>query len=274
MKRLFYSLVLLFLATIVSAQSADVPQVSRFSFGASLEAGYSGVKDYIADDNSGPFGRSVYGTTEERRPSYALGLWGTYWLSPRWDIELGINFGTWRAFAEAESESYNPLGIMTFYGLERYWLDQDLLRIPLQMRLHLGQPTNRIRPFIALGTQAAYITQQTNHGRRFYGGTGSEPTEYAFTSTANLNADWVDIRRWQWSLLGGIGIQMDRISLSIQRNFPLTNTYQDDYRLYRYYPDMCSGDFIGNTPGDSFLFCDYRVNQLRQTSLRFEYRIF
>ncbi len=274
MKRLLHSLLLLFFVITINAQNGGVSQSSRFSFGASVEAGYSGIRDHISDEYFNTFGRSVYATTEERRPGYALGLWGTYWLSPSWDIELGVNFGSWRAHAQAESESYNTFEILTFYSRERYWIQQDLLRIPLQMRLHLGPATNRIRPFIALGAQAAYITRQTNFSRRYFSGTGQEAAEYTYSSTADLNADWVDVRRWQWSILGGIGIQMDRVSLSIQRNWPFTNTYQDSYRLFRYYPDFCSGDFGGNSVGDSFLFCDYRINQLRQTSLRFEYRIF
>ncbi|MEO0878051.1 MAG: hypothetical protein AAFY48_25900, partial [Bacteroidota bacterium] len=151
-------------------------------------------------------------------------------------------------------------------------VDQDLLRIPLQMRHYLGKPTNRVRPFIAFGTQLAYLSRQDNFRHNYYTAPGQDPTENEFSSTADLAADWVEVKRWQWSVLGGIGVQLHRVSLSIHQNWPFTNLLQNDSRLDRYYPTLCPSTV--NSPGEVPTSCINQVNHFRQTSLRFQYRIF
>ena len=267
MKRVLLSLSFIFLVFALDAQSS---RASRFSFGASLEAGYSGDKDSREEQFFGTFGPSSFTLELNRAPGFAGGLWMAYQLGRRWDVELGVNLGAWRAFAQTESESFGPGEILTAYSNDHFLLQQELLRIPLQMRFYLGQPEHRIRPFIAFGMQTTYITKQTNRVRFYTGGTGQATREASFATNVNLRGSWVDVQRWQLSLIGGIGFQLDRASLSIQRNWPFSEATFEHSEIVRYFPDFCSGD----SGGDINSHCDYRVRQLLQTSLRFTYRLF
>ncbi|MEO0878050.1 MAG: outer membrane beta-barrel protein [Bacteroidota bacterium] len=134
MKKLRCFLLLLLSVTVLIAQDAETPYVS---FGASLEAGYSGVNGDVTDDYFGTFGTMDHLTTERRRPGYSFGVWLSYWLSPHWDVELGANFGAWSAFAEQKTDYYGPTGVHDSYSRERFTLRQHLLRIPLQARFYL-----------------------------------------------------------------------------------------------------------------------------------------
>ncbi|MEO0727935.1 MAG: outer membrane beta-barrel protein [Bacteroidota bacterium] len=218
--------------------------------------------------NSSTTNSTEYRTIEEVRPGYALGIWGIYNLGAHWDFELGLNFGAWRAYGERKLNRDNLMGLAINYRRERYWVQQDLVRIPMQMRFYFGRPERRTRLFIALGGQAAYIAGQDNVSYKYDGALGRDPVEDLFSSTANLRANYYDGQRWQWSLLGGIGIQMDRASLSVQRNWELHNTYEGYFTLLRYYPDRCTTN-VRDT-----VFCGFSAKQFRQTSLRFDYRLF
>ncbi|MEL7423276.1 MAG: porin family protein [Bacteroidota bacterium] len=268
MKKLLLCLGMAFPMLMLSAQDAALSKTSRFSFYLSVEAGYSGVKSEVKDGSTTMFGYDENLTSEEVRPGYAVGMSGAYQLGRHWDLELGLNFGAWRAYGKGEYTIYDLTGLAVQFSRERHTVRQDLLRIPLQMRFYFGRPERRARFFISFGGQAAYITGQNNFSHSIYGTLGQEPNENFYSFSGDLAAEYYEIQRWQWSLLGGIGVQMDRASLSIQRTWALGNTYEGEYTLLRYYPDFCGEH------GQDNIFCDYSANQFRQTSLRFTYRLF
>ncbi|MEL6655615.1 MAG: porin family protein [Bacteroidota bacterium] len=267
MKKLRCFLLLLLSVTVLIAQDAETPYVS---FGASLEAGYSGVNGDVTDDYFGTFGTMDHLTTERRRPGYSFGVWLSYWLSPHWDVELGANFGAWSAFAEQKTDYYGPTGVHDSYSRERFTLRQHLLRIPLQARFYLGRSDRSVRPYITLGVQAAYVTSQTGFEHNLYHLARQDPSQFFYSLKFDLGAAGEDIRRWQSSIIGGIGLQMDRVRVSIQRNWPFTNIPPDEQGSHRAFPDLYPGDRLDG----SFLNCDSLLCQLRQTSLRFSYHIF
>ena len=267
MKKLRLLLLLLMSATVMAAQD---DKTSYFSFGASLEAGYSGINGEVTDDYFGTFGTMDHLTTERRRPGYAVGIWMSYWLGPHWDLELGANFGAWSAFAEKTTDCYTPAGVYNSYSRERFVLQQHLLRIPLQSRYYFGRSDQGVRLYITLGVQAAYVTSQTGFEHNYHHFGLQEPAQFFNIEKFDLSADGEDIRRWQSSIVGGIGLQIDRARVSIQRNWPFTNIPPDERGSHRVYPELYPGDSLDN----SFLNCDSPLCHLRQTSLRFEYHIF
>ena len=265
---LFFALA--FYTTIFSQAEATTPQ-SRFSFGLSLEAGYSGVSNTTDDFYPNELGDYNHITIQGRRPGYAGGVWGAYQLNNRWLLQLGVNYGQWHAFGSTIGESFNTEDILVNYSRERFMLRQNLLRIPLEGRFFFGKSTDRVRPFLQLGVQASYLTKQTNFVNSLYGGIGQETYEHTYASEPDLNSEWRDIRRWQWSLIGGFGIQMDRISLSIQRNWGFGDSAYGGDDIYRWYPDYCG---FGNYVDAIFPVCEDGIRQLQQTSLRFSYQLF
>lgn len=271
MKKLLLSVLFLSAAALLLAQSEATQQTSRFSFGLALEAGYSGTSDLQDNYYPSEFGDYRHISRRSHRPGYSLGAWGSYQLGRRWDIQLGLNYGQWNAFASVEGEGFSTEGIMNSYSRERFEIRQNLLRIPLEGRFLFGRADHRARPFIQLGVQTAYLMKQTSFAHSYYGSIGQETFEQIWATEADLNPEWIDVRRWQWSMIGGVGVQMNRVSLSIQRNWTFAETYGSG-DIYRYYPEYCGfGDFIGNS---FYPVCHHGLRQLRQTSLRFSYLLF
>ncbi len=271
MKRLLLSATLIVATLFLAAQSETITKSSRFSFGLALEAGYSGTSKLQDNYYPNEFGDYRHIMRQAHRPGYSLGVWGSYQLGRRWDLQLGMNYGQWNAFASVEGEGFSAEGLMNSYSRERYELRQSLLRMPLEGRFLFGRAEHRVRPFLQLGIQTAYLMKQVTFVHSYYGSMGQETFEQAWATQADLNPEWGDIRRWQWSMIGGFGVQMKRISLSIQRNWTFAEAYGSG-DIYRYYPDYCGfGDYIGNS---FFPVCSHGVRQLRQTSLRFSYLLF
>lgn len=272
MKKLLLSAALLCFGTLLLAQDEVGQEFSRFSFGLSVDAGYSGASNLQDNYYPSEFGDYRHVTRQAHRPGYSLGVWGSYQLGHRWDLQLGVNYGQWNAFASIEGEGFSTEGIMNSYSSDRYEIRQDLLRIPLQGRFLFGRVEHRARPFIQLGVQTAYLLRQTNFVHSYFGAMGQETVEQAYATEANLKSEWIEMGRWQWSMLGGVGVQMNRISLSIQRNWTFIQDGYGGGDIYRFYPDYCGfGDFIGNV---FYPVCYRGVRQLRQTSLRFSYLLF
>ena len=266
MKKLLLSFVLSMIVCLLFAQRTETTVGPRFSFGVSLEAGYSGEKDFHEEEYFD--GSEIL---ELRRgPGYSAGLWMVYHISPRWDFELGGNLGAWRAYAQKESNYYGPGEMLVRTAQQRYVLQQELLRIPLQTRFYFGQPEHLFQPFITVGLQAVHISKQTNDAHYYSGAIGQPSTESFYSIPVNLDGYWVDVERWQSSVIGGIGVRMDRASLSIQRNRPFSGASAEHSKISGYYPDICSD----HPEGVFITTCNYDVRQLMQTSLRFTYRIF
>lgn len=243
---------------------------SRWAFGLDVEGGYSGQPDlqeqtYLDDT----FGDYYFKNEVRRQPGFSGGVWTEYLLSQRFGLRLGVNYSQWRNFSESESKYYNTEDVMTSYSRERYYQQQNQLRIPLETNFYFGKPDSRTRFFLKAGVQAGYLLAQTNTVNSLYGNSGQPAYEYSYEEEIDLNDEWLDIKRWQTSFIGGFGVTMDRVTLSLQKTWGLSK--QEDFYGYPY--GGCCGFGIG--------FCDCLLpyptgaytKPIQQTTLRFAYAI-
>jgi len=245
---------------------------SRWTFGLDVEGGYSGQADleehtYLDDT----FGDYYYKTEVRRQPGFSGGVWTEFLLSQRFGLRLGVNYSQWRDFSEIESISYNTEDVMAAYSRDRFYQKQSQLRIPLETHFYFGKPNSRARFFLKAGVQAGYLLAQTNTVNNFYGGAGQpESYDYTYEEKIDFDDEWLEIKRWQTSFIGGFGVTMDRVTLSIQRTWGLSKK-EDDYGYP--YGGCCGFGGFGLCdcylpyPTTSF------VKQLQQTTLRFAYAI-
>lgn len=244
---------------------------SRWAFGLDVEGGYSGqadLQEQTYEDNT--FGDYYYKTETRRQPGFSGGVWTTFLLSKRFGLRLGVNYSQWRDFLESESISYSTEDAMVAYNRERYYQKQNQLRIPLETQFYFGKPNSRTRFFLTAGVQASYLLAQTNAWNSYYGAAGQpEAYNYSYEEKIDLTDEWLEIKRWQTSFIGGIGVTMDRATLSLQKTWSLSK--REDFHGYPYVG--CCGGGIG--------FCDCllpypntsSIKQLQQTTLRFAYAI-
>lgn len=246
---------------------------SRWAFGLDVEAGYSGQADLqeqtYYDDT---FGDYYYKNEVRRQPGFSGGAWAEFLLSHRFSLRLGVNYSQWRDFSESESISYNTEDVMVSYSRERYYQKQSQLRIPLETHFYFGKQDSRTRFFLKSGIQAGYLLSLSNIGNSYYG-TAGQPDSYDYTygEDVDLSAEWLDIKRWQTSFIGGLGITRDRATLSLQRTWGLSK--KDNYYGYPY--NNCCGFGFGLC--DCYLPSSYYSpgisRQIQQTTLRFAYRL-
>lgn len=244
---------------------------SRWAFGLDVEAGYSGQADLqeqtYYDDT---FGDYYYKTEVRRQPGFSGGVWTEFLLSHRFSLRLGVNYSQWRNFSESESISYNTEDVMISYNRERYYQKQSQLRIPLETHFYFGKPDSRTRFFLKSGIQAGYLLSQNNMVNSYYGAAG-QPDSYGYSygEKVDLSAEWLDVKRWQTSFIGGLGVTIDRATLSLQKSWGLNK--KDDY----YYGGYPYGGCCGFGLCDCYLphYGSYGIRQLEQTTLRFAYTI-
>lgn len=266
MKKLLLLSGFIFLALALAGQS-------RWAFGLNVAGGYSGKADLqeqtYPDDQFGDY----YTKSEiKRQPSLGVGIWTEYLLSHRFGLRLGVDYNRWRTFSESEYISYNVEDVILSYSRDRYYEQQNQLSLPLEGKLYFGKPDHRVRFFVKTGVQADYLLSQTYIVNNFYGGLGqTEIYENNYGEKIDLDAEWMDIKRWQLRLTGGLGVTMDRATLSLQRSWGFQKV--ESYTNYPYY-GCCGFGGLCNCVGPSYYGGGRYDQQLRQTSVRFSYRLF
>lgn len=274
MKKLILFMGITFVATSVFAQDSDQKGfLSRVSFGANLVAGYSGITDGSNHTSINSLGFVTYSNTEEApRPGYGLGLWGSYQVASRWDLQLGVNYGHWRFFERKTRETFAVVGNLASFYYEQADLRQGLLQIPLEGRFSFGNKQQFIRPFIQLGLQASYLLDLRGTAQIISGSIGQEPVLQAFGEKADLQSERFERKRWQHSVLGGVGIAIGQATLSLQRNWAFTRNSLQESDYYDYQQSYCG--ITGLFSPSPNVRCPFSVRQFRQTSLRLSYLIF
>lgn len=257
------------LLSVFVAMAMTLSAQSRWAFGLDVEGGYSGKADLHEETyEDDTFGDYYYKNQVRRQPGFSGGVWTEFLLSQRLGLRLGVNYSQWRDFSETEGISYNTEDIMIAYSRDRYYQKQSQLRIPLETNFYFGKPTDRARFFLKAGVQATYLLAQTNTVNNYYGAVGqSESYDYSYAEEVDLTAEWLNIKRWQTSFIGGFGFTMERVTLSLQKTWGLGKKEN-----YYGYPGGCCG-FGG--------FCDCylpyyypsAIKPLQQTTLRFAYAI-
>ncbi len=261
MKKLILLSAFFVLAIALSGQS-------RWAFGLDVEGGYSGQYDLEEQTYSeNTFGDYYYKTEVKRQPGFSGGAWTEFLLSNRFSLRLGVNYSQWQNLTESESISYNTEDLMVAYNRDRAYQNQSQLRIPLETNFYFGKPDSRTRFFIKTGVQAAYLLSHDNILNSFYGSVGQPDYQYTYGEEIDLSSEWSDIKRWQTSLIGGLGVTMDHVTLSLQRTWGFGQ--KEDYYGYPGYG--CCGYGLC----DCYLpyYVPSSIKQIRQTTLRFAYRI-
>lgn len=272
MKSLHLIIALTCLAHFIHAQTSDQDRASRFLYGFSVEGGYSGYTELSKVEDTNMVGPWTFAQSQKRRPGFAFGLWVGYRLNDWSELFGEVNYGSWRSFAAEAFEIHNFTGDLINYSLDRYESAQHLLRIPIQTHIYLSHSQSGVRPFLSVGIQAAYMTalRQSLHHQSW--DPAQEPIIGSLSKRIPLGSDLVDLHRWQWSAIGGIGIQLNRARLSIQRNWAFTNVPYEAKAYFQNIPRHCRTNIL--LDDYSLVSCNYRLNQLQQTSLHFSYRIF
>lgn len=264
MKKLL--LLSVFILTVVA-----LPGQSRWAFGLQVEGGYSGEADLQEQTYPNPQFGDYYTKSElKRQPGAGGGLWTEYLFSHHFGLRLGVNYSHWRASSENESISYNTEDRMVAYGREIYAKRQRQLNIPLEGKFYFGNAKHRVRLFIKAGLQASYLLSEVNVFESYYGASAqSETYEYVYGEILDFNAKWLDVKRWDTSILGGLGVSMDRATLSLQKSWGINKKMPHYASLH----DNCFGFGLYNSSRPYYV-GDCVVRNLQQASLRFSYRLF
>jgi hypothetical protein len=243
---------------------------SRWSFGGTLQGGYSGVSSETRNDyQDRQFGDSYSLNQEKRQPALGAGVWLAYRLGARWGVQLGVDYSWLSAFRSFESGHSTPEGAKASLNQETYSTRQQQLQIPLEVQYYFGNDQHQWRPFLAVGVQGNYLFSQSELTESYYGNAGQEPFRNSYENKVDFTSDWYAVSRTQLNYTVGFGLASDRISVSLRRTGALSPERESlDYGII-YCGTCCFGNFCPYPYGNFT-----NVNFLQQTSLRFQYRFF
>lgn len=209
----------LLLCTCLFIFSISLGAQNRWAISLNVNGGYTGEASLDRHDRSTTQSNGTTRIIHKRQPSAGLGVGLEYLVSQRMSIRLGVDYSNTKAFERGEFYTTNSENFVDWYQDDKYSSQQTLLRIPLTGQFLFGQPKSHFRPFLKLGLEGSYLlTQQLTH-ESLSGRLGEETLRGLYIDNINLQEEKLDYQRWQFPVIGGVGVSINRVSLSIERNW-------------------------------------------------------
>ena len=195
---------------------------NRLHVALNAYGGYGGEREMNQGTHIGrppSLGIHDYLTKTRWQPVVGFGAEVLYLLGQRGALTLGLDYLQAKALHEAEYTTTNQGGQIFRYEYSRSTVQQGMLRIPLGYQFTFGSVDHRIRPFLKAGVTGSYLLAlklfQSSTGATL----GQETQENLIANEIQLSEDRLDYSRWQFPVSFAIGIERDRVSLSIERNW-------------------------------------------------------
>lgn len=202
MKNSYRPIVLITLLTVSIALSA---QESPFSFG--VKAGFNVSNTSLNEDDFTDI------KTKEPHIGFVLGVTADYDFTKSFGIRSGLEY-TVKGVKLKGFTNWIPSG--KEYWDERYSL--GYLQLPL-LAVYRYNISDDLNVFINVGPYFAYGVGGKVTVRTRYYDLGDEPDEKKKVDSFGDDA----LKRFDWGLIGGIGAELNRISISFNYEFGLTD---------------------------------------------------
>ena len=259
------------LLSLLIFSSITFAQNNRLQLSVQALGGYSGERE--VDEGSHTvrppsINNHSYLIRTKRQPVVGLGAELLYPFGQHGAVTVGVDYLQARALHETRFSTTNPGGQVLWYESSTSTAQQALLRIPVSYQFTFGSTEDRIRPFLKAGVMGSYLMSLQLYQTKTRATLGQEAQENFIANEVQLGEDRLDFGRWQFPVYFAVGIQKDRVSLSVERNWFIGEQIvsRDDNSF------DCGLGIFGCFPPAPHLFASTR--QWQTTYLRFAYQLF
>lgn len=261
----------LYLSLVCSLMAAILIGQNDWSWGLSLQTGYSGERVNENYDYGRP-GSFIGQRTTERIPelSAAAGLWLGYQLAPRWQIQAGMQYRHLVTAKRTVDQTFTAANAPRSYSNQRIDLQQQSIEMPFSLRYYLAHPVRAFRPYIGAQLAPAYLLAgrelQVERSWSFF-----NPVQetVAYEYLLDFSDDYVRTQPWQATYGFQLGVEWKQFALSLVHNRTFRAAQLDYDQDLLAYIDVV---FIDPADYANFQYNPYyQTRILRNTNLQLQY---